>query len=99
MTNEKKLLRERVEYIINKFGYKTSYAENMLYAISQVDLYDPLQSYSIANNIAVILQQKNIVVKLDVSNQFIQFHETEWNLYELLGEYILNQNPNYFNER
>ena len=91
------ILKNRVEFIIAKYGYKTSYAENMIYAIDQVNVFSPDSVYSIVSNIGVVKQCKDITVRLE-SGQFVQLHELEWNLYQLLGEYILNENPNYFNE-
>lgn len=97
-SNEQEILRKRVEFIINKFGYKTSYAENMLDAIEKTESYQQDGFYSIIANFGVIKQCKDITVRHDKGNQFVMLYELHWNLNELLGEYILNQNPNYFDE-
>jgi len=92
---KEKTLKEKVEFIINKFGYKTSYAENILYAIEQSEINS---DYEIWDNFLVIFKHREVESRFVSNNKFLEYRTLRWNLTTLLGEYILNDNPEYFDE-
>ena len=85
-------LKQKVEFVVNKYGYKTSYAENMLYAIDQVSRNDEYLYFDGGDS---VIRRFKI---FSVTTESGQIEELTWTLRELIGEYVLADNPNYFSE-
>jgi len=70
-------LKEKLQNIINKNGFKTSYMSNMMYAIEQFENNDP--DYKIYGNSVV-------------KTYGYSFETLVWNLEYCIGEYVLLNN-------
>lgn len=82
-------IKEKVWFILNKYnnGELTNYAENMLNAIDQFDAGH--KEYECSFDWIIRTQQLPFP---------LNSMQLTWKLSDLLGECILNNNANFFNE-
>ena len=88
-------LKEKVLLVIEKYGYETSYAKNMLGALQRYEQGD--SNFSVLD-FRVTMIDKKIHLRFAENNQFTGYYEITWDLHKLIGEYELNANAEFFSK-
>lgn len=87
MGDNKENLKQRVLTMTEVFGYKSSYARNMLYALDNPK--------AIADETSVTIYDEDISL-IHKKGFRVGSHSLTWTIYELYGQYVFSQEDHMY---